>query len=261
MNKMLLNYSTYARTILSDLKIIAKLIRKYSTTKQSKQLFSTMPPMLQQSQIEEALLNPQNSIDLSIAANASLLKMHRDILNAKEQASAQRRLLKESTMKLEAREAAQTNQLHKQHLTDALASLRGLQSKVTQQLKELIELENQLEPIDKNLEKTTLECDNDWETYRTHYLQSILAGFTAAGIVLNDLETDDLLAHETWSDIFHNYESIPLDLPNFVSVEQPNYSSYFALKGYLTLYISLNRQGLAHSPDDIATILKPLLKD
>lgn len=251
-------FSTYARAILSDLKNLANVIRKYAPGKAGGPVAA--PPLLQQSQIEEALLNPQNSILLSMAAQAAVIKMHHAILNTREQAEAQRRLVGESLEKLQEREKVVTNELQKDQLRDSIQSLKKVQKNITQQLIKLTQLEQALEPSQDNIANLTLQCDQDWEAYREHYLRKLLTELEAANITLSEQEQSDLLLHETWQSIIHRFETQNLDIPSQVKTDKPTYNSYFILKAYLAVDASFSRQMLPRKPEDITKIVKRLLK-
>lgn len=260
MIKKIKQYSTYARSIVSDIKTLAVLIRKYSFKEKSEGV-GALPGLLAQSQIEQALLNPQSSLQLAMSTAAEVIKMHRGVLTAREQAEAQRRLIKESVEKIEERENSSTiNPVQKEQLAESLRSLRIVQKQIVEQIKELNELSDKLQPLRENIDKITLQCNQDWETYRTFYLNKLLSGIEAEGIALTEQEKKELLQQETWQEIVHRFEVLNLETPKYLSVEDPTFASYFRMKGYLTVHAALGRQMQFNKPEDIIKILKPLLK-
>lgn len=255
MRRTIQEYSTYARSILSDLKTLAKIIRKYSFQEKT---YNGMFGLLAQNQIEQALLNPQNSLQLAMSASAEVMRMQHEIMTAREQAEAQRRLIKESIEKIESRES---NPLQKDQLHQSLTSLRTVQKQLVQHLKELAKLEGQLQPLSENIDRTTVQCNEDWENYLSFYLNKLLTAIEGSKIVLTDQEKKELLDQETWSNIIHRFQVLNIDMPSYLNIEEPNYSSYFRLKGYLALHAALGRQMQPNKPEDIVKILKPLLKN
>lgn len=254
MQRMIPEYSTYARSILSDLQTLAKMIRRYS--------FQEKPHkgqlgLLAQTQIEQALLNPQNSLQLAMSAAAGILKMKHEIRTAREQAEAQRRLIRESIEKIESRE---TKPLQKDQIEQSLNSLRSLQKKITTHLQELTKLEAQLTPLLDNIDQVTLQCNEEWEVYRSYYLNKLLTGLESQ-ISLTEEEKKELLSQETWNTILHRFQVLNIEMPSYLNIEEPNYSSYFRLKGYLAVHDALGRQMQPNKPEDIVKILKPLLKN
>lgn len=261
MKPKITNYSTYARNILSDSQVIARLIRKYSRQdKEGKKTPAAPLQLLTQTQIEQALLNPQNSLQLAISASAETKKMQRDVMIAREQAEAQRRLIKESLNKMQEKDLDLASEVQKEQWNMMTHSLRALQNQIAQQLKELATIARQLAPLNESLEKLTLQCNQDWEMFRSHYLQQLVKGIEAAGISLNAEEKKELLQQDTWSDLESRFTTLGIEIPDYIKADNPNYSSYFRMKGYLVLHAALGRQTLDNKADSIIAILKPLLK-
>ena len=80
------DYTTYARIVLSNSKIISELINKYAYPKQSTKAGGFgLPYILTQEQIQSALEYPLHSIQAGINAYIATLHSQIDLLNAEGQ--------------------------------------------------------------------------------------------------------------------------------------------------------------------------------
>lgn len=253
-------YATYSRAILSELKDLADLIRKYSNaTKEKDNALSITPILLSTEQINLALSNPQNAIKPGIVAHAILIKLHRDIIANLEQADIQRRLMRENIAKLRERLPG-TAEIQKEELSESIAALENMQKKTNALQKQLQEREKEVEKLRAELSKFTIDCDHDWDVYREFYLKALVIEIEQAEVPLTELEKAEILSQDSLPEVLHRFQTLNIDIPSQLNTEKLNFVTYFKLKGYLAIHASLSRRLLPTKPEDILKILKRLLK-
>jgi len=146
-------YSTYARAILSELRALAKLIRKYSLSSKKKSTAdSAIAGLLSIREIEEALFNPQNAIKPNMSAYATVIKSHRDIVNAQDEVTVQRSLTQEAIRKMRDKLATATMDLQKKEITAALNLLETSYKSLVNTQQQLGDLEKQMDAFEKKVE-------------------------------------------------------------------------------------------------------------
>lgn len=254
-------YSTYARAILSELRALAKLIRKYSlASKKAGMSDSAIEGLLSIREIQEALFNPQNALKPNMSAYAAVIKAHRDVVNAQDQAALQRSMTQEAIRKMRDKLAAATMDLQKQEITAALHKLEASFKAIVTAQQQLGDIEKQMDAFEKKVADLAAKHDKEWETYRAHYLKNLVDELRDADIDLTDMEKKELQTQEAWPEILERFQVLNLAVPDFLHVDAPNFTTYFHLKAYLAVHASLNRRMLPATPVDIAKILKNLLK-
>ncbi len=253
------HYSTYARAILSDLKSLADLIRKYSlpSKEKTKSAFQ-FSSLLTLQQIEEALLNPQSTIKPTMVAFANLLKLHLEVLEAIEQSQKQRKATQDTIQALRD-QFTEVADAEKEELLESLTALEESHKLISQTHAHLVALEPQIRGFKKQVVELTQVHDQAWEDYRRHHLSEIADDLAASGVELSEIEKKELLDQETWPEIIRRFQTLGLPIPAYLKLDKPNFTTYFKLKAYLTTHASLSRRMLPHKPDDIVKILKKIL--
>jgi len=74
------------------------------------------------------------------------------------------------------------------------------------------------------------------------------------------MEKKDLKTQEAWPEVIERFQVLNIPVPEFLHIDAPNFTTYFNLKAYLVTHDSLNRRMLPATPEDIARILKQLLR-
>ncbi len=257
-------YSSYARTLLSEIKSLSTLIRKYSRPKPVPtegtipQLDTSMFNLLSNSQINEALINPQTAIRPSMHAYISAFKVHREVLSSIELADNQRRLMKDTLASLR-QKLADSNAAQEKELLESIAALEAASKKTVELQKNLQQYQEELLQKIQQIEQLIPSFDQQWDTYRHHYLEKIPHELTKIDISLNEEETAALLHQETWSEILMRYQELELEIPTAFSVEAPDYTTYFRLKTYLAIYSNYTRRQEPYKQEEIVRFVKKLL--
>ncbi len=250
------DYSTYARVVLSNSESISSLIRKYSLapseTRQAS-LGITQLALLTLKQIHEALLNPQNSIKPSIAAYAEVVKAHREIIVAQQQAYGELLLIEEN-LKLLREKYDQADKHQQKELTKAINKLEDLYKNLSTIQLNLAQLETELYNFESRIATLTTECDQDWDTYRQKFLEEVASNIEKGDVPLTDLEKAELLTQDIWIELIRRFKDLGIEIPPYIEVNNPNFKTYFQLKTYLAIHASLSRRMLPHSAEDIKKI-------
>lgn len=255
-------YSSYARTVLSENKSLSELIRKHAHADlhpSSTENLSPHSALITAHQMANALMNPQSSLKASISVYAELLRLHRQLSQITEETTVQRKLIRESIARLREREGV-ANPVQQKDLQQTIKELEKTYQNTLEIQKNLPSLEAQLEKFQARLDKLTLEFDQEWQDYRAHYLQKLQEEVNQLEIRFSEMELQDLVAAETWAQIIHRFALQNTPIPNSLNIEEPNYISYFQLKGYLAIHAALGRRMLPNQPDDVLKILKKLFK-
>lgn len=260
MKKNSYQLTTYARSILSDLPNLASLILKYSDRSSKRKPISGIGSLLTQSQIDRALENPQNSLVLAMNAQAFTLTMKHELMHARTQAEAQRRLINESLEKVKKREEKALDQSQKEHLEELREELNELLKNIRSKISGISALEKTIDPLTQNIENICIKQDQNWEQYRSKTLEKIAAGLELAGIALNEFEQKDLRNQESWTEILNRFKTSNLEVPKSIHIEKPNNLTYFQLKGFLAIHSAMARQMQLIKAEDILKILKPIIR-
>lgn len=254
------HYSTYARAVISSLKSLANLIRKYSMPhRDSPESSFPFANLLTLKQIEEALLNPQSTLKPSMAAFATLLKLHRDVISTIAQAANQKKLIQEAIKKLRDT-ASEAQEPQKEEIYESLKNLEESFKEVAATHQHLLTLEPQLDAFKNKITELTTEHDQTWEVYRMQNLNEIAQDLAAGGVELSETEQQELLTQETWPEILLRFQTLGLQIPTYLNLDKPNFTTYFKLKAYLAAHSSLSRRMLPHKPEDIIKSLKKVMR-
>lgn len=257
-------YSSYARTLLSEIKSLSSLIRKYSrpktveTDQKITKIDQGMLNLLSSSQIKEALTNPQTAIKPSMAAYASAVKVHREVLHSISLAENQRRLMKETLASLRQKLADSTNVAQERELSESIAALDAASKKTMELQKNLQQYQAELLEKIQQLDQLIPTFDDQWDAYRKHYLERIPEELSKIEIQLSEEEKIALLAEEPWSGILLRYQALELEIPSAFSVETPDFTTYFRLKAYLTICSHYIRRKEPYKTDEIVRFVKKL---
>lgn len=251
-------YSTYARAIIGELAALAQVIHKYSTTSFEQLASLEFPIVLTLTQFEQALLNPQNSIKSSIHTYATIIKLRREASNIKELNKKQRSLLQQGISKLREKLKTAANDMERDDIMESIQVMEKSIKDLSAANKEVTQLEIQAKKFEQQLITLIKQHDQEWEQYRGHYLKELLIGLEAQSVELSELETNDLLRLETWSELIQRFEILNLEIPNYLNLQEPKINTYFKLKAYLAIHASLSRRMLPSKPENILKLLKKL---
>lgn len=255
------HYSSYARTIVSELKTLSALIRKYSLSEYQEAPNATDTfNLLSAKQIRDSQLNPQNAIKPCLAAYAYVVRVHRDIINTIEQANTQRRILKDSLTKLRDRLPQVTIPVQQKDLQESINTLDKAYKKTIEAQKELPELESRLAVFEKKLEKLTKELDHEWDNYRMKFIQQMITELQDTGYSLSEEEIADLRTQQPWPEILARFKARGITVPAKLQIDDPDFTTYFKLKAYIVIHAFLERRMLPNTPEEVTKILKNLLK-
>jgi Skp family chaperone for outer membrane proteins len=247
------DYSTYARVVLSNSETISTLIRKYSLSPiEAKPSLVGLPQLglLSLKQIEDALLDPQNSIQTSIAVYATIIQLHRHLIAVQQHAYSHQLAIEEAIKELRDKyTSAEKGQ--KELLADTMKKLEKHYKEISAMQKELKELESQLVEYEIKLTELTADQDTEWDAFREHILLQLCEELEKNGIPLTDLEKNEIRTQEIWTEITKRFKTLSLPIPKVINVTQPEFKTYFELKAYLAIHASLSRRMLPHSIEDI----------
>jgi molecular chaperone GrpE (heat shock protein) len=260
MKKNSYQLTTYARSILSDLPKLASLILKYSDRSNKRKPISGIGSLLTQSQIDRALENPQNSMVLAMNAQAFNLTMKHELMHARTQAEAQRRLINESLEKIKKREEKAIDQSQKEHLEGLKEELNELLKNIRSNIGGISTLEKTIDPLTQTIENICSKQDQDWEQFRSKILEKLATKLEMAGVTLNEFEQKDLRNQETWTELLNRFKNSNLEVPKSIHIEKPNNLTYFQLKGFLAVHSAMARQMQLIKTEDILKILKPIIR-
>ena len=247
-------YSTYARTVLSNSASIASLIRKYSTAK-GQELPETNEhlgkfSLLSMEQIEQALLNPQNSIKGKITLFAEIMKMYRYIIDL-QQESHKQLLVIEAGIKDIRDKYTKADKANKEKLAEAVRKLEVEYRKIAKLQKDLEEQETELGKFQQKLNDMTLKHDQEWDEYREKYLKILTEYLKEKGISLTELEQNEIKTQDVWTEVIKRFDIQEIKVPDYINITIPDYITYFELKAYLAMHASLGRRMLPNSSEDI----------
>ncbi len=252
-------YSTYARTIISELTELAVLIRKYSTAaKENVAEGVFFPNILSLEQIEEALLNPQNSIKPSLVAYATIIKSRRHIHNLQLSSRTQRDLLQEGIKKLQIKLDESTKETEKAEISEAITEMENSYKQLVTAYQELMRFGVKIIELERRVIALIKQYDQEWERYRSFYLQELVTQIERLGVSLSELEKQELLVDDTWAEIISRFTLANTEIPDALNLEQPKFTTYFKLKAYWAINASLSRRMLPSQPENILKLLKKL---
>lgn len=251
-------YSTYARTVMSESAVLARLIRKNAGIQETTSRTGFIPHPLTLEQIEEALINPQSAIKPSISAYATVIKIRRESANILERNKTQRTLLQDGVVKLRQKMTTAATESLKDELRESIIRMEKSNKDLLQISKKVKALETKLEQFEAQIIALIQRYDEEWDQYREYYLTTLVQELKDAGIILSELETSQLLKKETWSELIANFQHINLEIPQALNIEKPKFSTFFKLKAYLAIYACLSRNMQANTSKDILKLLKKL---
>jgi hypothetical protein len=257
---ILVEYSTYSRTVLADLKSLSELIRKYSATQQTIALKVPPGSPLKLEQIQNSLLNPQNALKPSMAAFATLLKLEQDIIKSQESIQTQREEMRESIREMREKHVMAQDEKEKTALMEASKEMETLLQKTGDIYQSLARAQSGLDAHYKKVDELALKHDKEWHEYRTFYLQQTLDDILATDIELTESEQKTLLHEDTWPQLILDFDSLNIEIPDYLNIDSPNFETYFRLKAYIAIHSSLSRRMLPHKAQDILKYLKQVLK-
>lgn len=257
----IVEWSSYSRTILADLKSLSKLIRKYSATQQDDVKGKTrrLTP-LKIEQIQNALLNPQNALKPSMAAFATLLRIELDIIKAQEDIQAQRESMRETISQLREQHVISQDPKEKEKLINTSKNMEDLLQKMAVIYQNLSHSQAALKIQYQKIDVLALEHDKQWHEYRNFYLQDTFKHLAATDLELSGMERDALLAEDTWPQLIQDFRTLNIDIPAELNVSTPNFTTYFKLKAYLVVHNALSRRMLPHQASDVLKYIKNILR-
>ncbi|MDF3054252.1 MAG: putative cytosolic protein [Gammaproteobacteria bacterium] len=258
---VIVEYSSYSRTILADLKSLSKLIRKYSATQQdnTKTREATWAP-LKLEQIQNALLNPQNALKPSMVAFATLLKTEQEIIKTQERIQVQRESIRESIQGLKEQHVISKDTKEKEKLFESSKKMENMLRKTGEIYQGLVRFQETLKERYREIDALALKHDKEWHEYRTFYLRQTLNNLLVTDLDLSDMERQALLSEDTWPQILQDFQTLNIDIPEDLNVSAPNFETYFKLKAYLAVHSSLSRRMLPHKTADVLKYVKKILK-
>lgn len=117
--------------------------------------------------------------------------------------------------------------------------------------------------IDKALSELTDLTEahyQEWLREWRKFSESLVQALVKKKILLNQIETEDLLKQEPLSELHKRFKDLNLELPNIKS-KNMNLENFLYFKTYLAIQSALSRQHLPNQPSDIEVVLKSLKKD
>jgi hypothetical protein len=257
----IVEWSSYSRTILADLKSLSTLIRKYSATQQDDLKVKTkrLTP-LKLEQIQNALLNPQNALKPSMAAFATLLRIELNIIKAQEDIQAQRESMRETIGRLREQHIISQDPQEKEKLITSSKNLEDLLQKTAVIYQSLSTSQTALQAHYQKIDALAIKHDQEWHEYRNFYLEETFKNLAATDLELSSTDKDALLAEDTWPQLIQDFKTLNIDIPKELNVLSPNFTTYFKLKAYLIVHNSLSRRMLPHKPSDVLKYVKQVLR-
>lgn len=248
------DYSTYARTVLSYSESLAFLIRKYSLapaeTRRVGEYAVAHWTLLTEMQIDEALLNPQNSIHLGIKVYGTQLKNFKKHLDMDLQIQEQMQLIEVALKDSRERYAKSDPQLQNEHL-EIIQNLEAEYKKLAAVKQEVNELLKELPRSRTQLNEENYQKDEEWENFRKGILKKITQSLLEHGMPLTEHEKMTLELPESMTEVLKRFKVLHLEIPSYISIKEPDFYTYFELKTYLAIHASLGRRMLPHTAEDI----------
>lgn len=257
---VIVEYSTYSRNILADLRSLSKLIRKYSATQRDYAALTLDKPLaLTLQQIRNALLNPQNALKPSMAAFATLIKIEQDIIKTQERIQTQRETIRESIRSMREAHVMSKDNREKDKLSASSKSMEALLQRTGEIYQSLTRSQEDLQKYYQEIDQLALKHDEEWHEYRAFYLQQTLDELRSTDLELSEMEEKTLLEQDTWPQVLKDFETMQLAIPGDLNISSPNFETYFKLKAYLVVYSSLSRRMLPHNTQDVLKYVKKIL--
>jgi len=234
MNKTEKHLDTYAKSMLSDWKVLAELMAQHAVSNAS--LDSTEGAkeeplnLLSDQQISETLNGPlQGFFKQKIKSYTTVARIQVELSLDKEDSLKGHRVELEKSKKIP--ESILTNYT----LTD-------------------------LANVLKSMDELTLEQHNQWLEQCNNWVNYLIQKLAENQVALSEIEADELMRENTISELLDRYIELNIETPK-INKAKMTLADYLLLKVYLAIHSFLSRLHKPHQDPDIMKVLKLLKRD
>lgn len=251
------DYKTYACIILSNSIALSELIDRYSEPRQAPKSQYGIANILSPEQINTALANPLQSIQVGINSYIAGLRAHVEAVNTEDLIADG---LGNLTQDLKLIREKYSND---KNTTDAIHKLEEVFKSLKASETEFKELNHSLQENDQKMDALIRQQDQEWQDLRTKVLNEINQLLQKNGWQLGDFELQELLSipanHSPWKELLNRYQELNLEPPKGININKPDANAYFMLKGYLAAYQYHKKQLIGSGESDVTKTIKKIL--